>query len=99
MHIGFNYREGTVISDIRYEGRKLFHRLSISDMVSRLSTNCCSAQHLMRTTLSKTVPYGDPRVSSRCSRVFGFGKTRLEHRIIRHPSIVNKLLISVVSLI
>ena len=69
MHIGFNYREGTVISDIRYEGRKLFHRLSISDMVSRSITNRCSAQSLTRATLSKTVPYGDPRVSSRSSSI------------------------------
>jgi Cu2+-containing amine oxidase len=34
FHIGFNYREGTVISDVRYDGRKVFYRLSISDMVS-----------------------------------------------------------------
>ncbi|EJT47730.1 hypothetical protein A1Q1_03416 [Trichosporon asahii var. asahii CBS 2479] len=32
MHIGFNYREGLVLSDIRYDGRKTFYRLSVSDM-------------------------------------------------------------------
>ena len=36
FHIGFNYREGTVISDVRYDGRKTFYRLSVSDMVSKL---------------------------------------------------------------
>lgn len=35
FHIGFNFREGIVINDVRYDGRSLFHRLSVSDMVSR----------------------------------------------------------------
>ncbi|KAK6906461.1 hypothetical protein I204_00732 [Kwoniella mangroviensis CBS 8886] len=30
--VGFNYREGLTLHDIRYDGRDLFHRLSISDM-------------------------------------------------------------------
>jgi primary-amine oxidase len=34
FHIGFNFREGVVINDVRYDGRKVFHRLSVSDMVS-----------------------------------------------------------------
>lgn len=33
LHIGFNFREGLVISDVRYDGRKTFYRLSVSDMV------------------------------------------------------------------
>ncbi|CAK9783439.1 hypothetical protein CC85DRAFT_282174 [Cutaneotrichosporon oleaginosum] len=32
FHIGFNYREGPVLSDIRYDGRKVFYRVSVSDM-------------------------------------------------------------------
>ncbi|KAI5481480.1 hypothetical protein MNV49_004237 [Pseudohyphozyma bogoriensis] len=32
MHIGFNLKEGIVISDVRYDGRLVFHRLSVSDM-------------------------------------------------------------------
>ncbi|KAK6911066.1 hypothetical protein L486_05318 [Kwoniella mangroviensis CBS 10435] len=32
FHIGFNYREGIVLSDIRYDGRSTFYRLSVSDM-------------------------------------------------------------------
>ncbi|WVQ80952.1 hypothetical protein IAT38_003059 [Cryptococcus sp. DSM 104549] len=32
LHIGFNYREGPVLSDVRYDGRRVFHRLSVSDM-------------------------------------------------------------------
>lgn len=32
FHIGFNYREGPVLSDVRYDGRKVFYRLSVSDM-------------------------------------------------------------------
>ncbi|BEI82479.1 hypothetical protein CcaverHIS002_0303470 [Cutaneotrichosporon cavernicola] len=34
FHIGFNYREGPVLSDIRYDGRKVFYRLSVSDMTA-----------------------------------------------------------------
>jgi primary-amine oxidase len=34
FHIGFNFREGIVINDVRYDGRSLFYRLSVSDMVS-----------------------------------------------------------------
>lgn len=32
FHIGYNYREGPVLSDVRYDGRKVFYRLSVSDM-------------------------------------------------------------------
>ncbi|VEU19634.1 DEKNAAC100542 [Brettanomyces naardenensis] len=37
LHIGFNYREGLVLSDIRYNDhgnvRPLFHRISLSEMI------------------------------------------------------------------
>ncbi|WOO78822.1 Copper amine oxidase 1 [Vanrija pseudolonga] len=32
IHVGFNAREGIVLSDVRYDGRKTFYRLSVSDM-------------------------------------------------------------------
>ncbi|EMC95625.1 hypothetical protein BAUCODRAFT_576846 [Baudoinia panamericana UAMH 10762] len=32
FRVGFNYREGMVLYDVRYEGRNLFYRLSLSDM-------------------------------------------------------------------
>ncbi|KAK5169032.1 uncharacterized protein LTR77_006341 [Saxophila tyrrhenica] len=32
FRIGFNYREGTTIHDVRYDGRPLFYRLSVSEM-------------------------------------------------------------------
>ncbi|GJP91726.1 hypothetical protein AnigIFM59636_005717 [Aspergillus niger] len=32
MHIGFNYREGLTLHDIRYDGRSLFYRLSLAEM-------------------------------------------------------------------
>jgi hypothetical protein len=32
FRIGFNYREGTTIHNVRYAGRKLFYRLSVSEM-------------------------------------------------------------------
>lgn len=32
FRVGFNYREGTVIHDVRYDGRPLFYRLSVSEM-------------------------------------------------------------------
>jgi primary-amine oxidase len=32
LHIGFNFREGLVLNDVRYDGRKTFYRLSIADM-------------------------------------------------------------------
>lgn len=32
FHVGFNYREGLTLHDIRYQGRKIFYRLSLSEM-------------------------------------------------------------------
>lgn len=32
FRVGFNYREGLVIHDVTYAGRRLFHRLSSSEM-------------------------------------------------------------------
>lgn len=32
FRVGFNYREGLVIHDVTYDGRQLFHRLSLSEM-------------------------------------------------------------------
>lgn len=32
MHVGFNYREGLTLHDIRYDGRSLFYRLSLAEM-------------------------------------------------------------------
>lgn len=32
MHIGFNYREGLTLHDIRYDNRSLFYRLSLAEM-------------------------------------------------------------------
>ncbi|KAI3555647.1 copper amine oxidase [Colletotrichum abscissum] len=32
MRVGFNYREGMTLHDIRFEGRSLFHRLSLAEM-------------------------------------------------------------------
>lgn len=32
FRIGFNYREGLVVHDVRYDGRKVFYRLSMSEM-------------------------------------------------------------------
>lgn len=32
FRVGFNYREGMTIHDVRYDGRKLFYRLSMSEM-------------------------------------------------------------------
>ena len=32
MHIGFNYREGLTLHDIRYDGRSVFYRLSLTEM-------------------------------------------------------------------
>ncbi|KAF2272146.1 uncharacterized protein EI97DRAFT_235076 [Westerdykella ornata] len=32
MRVGFNQREGMVLYDVRYDGRPLFYRLSLSDM-------------------------------------------------------------------
>lgn len=32
MRVGFNYREGMTLHDIRYDGRSLFYRLSLSEM-------------------------------------------------------------------
>jgi primary-amine oxidase len=32
MRLGFNYREGMTLHDVRYDGRSLFYRLSLSEM-------------------------------------------------------------------
>lgn len=32
FRVGFNYREGLTINDITYDGRQVFHRLSLSEM-------------------------------------------------------------------
>ncbi|KAF3915337.1 hypothetical protein AA313_de0204930 [Arthrobotrys entomopaga] len=32
FRVGWNYREGMVIHDVTYDGRRVFHRLSLSDM-------------------------------------------------------------------
>ncbi|KAH8683742.1 copper amine oxidase [Ilyonectria robusta] len=32
LRVGFNWREGMTIHDVRYDGRKLFYRLSMSEM-------------------------------------------------------------------
>ncbi|GES63435.1 copper amine oxidase [Aspergillus terreus] len=32
LRVGFNYREGLTLHDIRYDGRSLFYRLSLSEM-------------------------------------------------------------------
>lgn len=32
MHVGFNYREGMTLHDIRYDGRSLFYRLALAEM-------------------------------------------------------------------
>lgn len=32
LHIGFNYREGLTLHDVRYDGRSLFYRLSLAEM-------------------------------------------------------------------
>lgn len=32
MHIGFNYREGMTLHDVRYDGQSLFYRLSLAEM-------------------------------------------------------------------
>lgn len=32
MRLGFNYREGLILRDVRYDGRPLFYRISLSEM-------------------------------------------------------------------
>lgn len=32
FRVGFNYREGMTLHDIRYDGRSLFYRLSLAEM-------------------------------------------------------------------
>jgi len=34
FRVGFNYREGAVLHDIRYGGRSVMYRLSVSEMAS-----------------------------------------------------------------
>lgn len=32
MHVGFNYREGMTLHDVRYDGRSVFYRLALAEM-------------------------------------------------------------------
>jgi len=32
FRVGFNYREGMIVHDVRYDGRPVFYRLSVSEM-------------------------------------------------------------------
>jgi primary-amine oxidase len=36
FRVGFNYREGATLYDIRYDGRSIMYRLSVSEMVRLL---------------------------------------------------------------
>jgi primary-amine oxidase len=40
FRVGFNWREGMTIHDVRYEGRKLFYRLSMSEMTVPYGGRC-----------------------------------------------------------
>ena len=55
FRVGFNYREGITIHDVRYDGRPLFYRLSVSEMTvpyggktSYPRSNCRSPNPLFR---------------------------------------------------
>jgi primary-amine oxidase len=39
FRVGFNYREGATLHDIRYDGRSVMYRLSVSEMVQSSSLN------------------------------------------------------------
>ncbi len=40
FRVGFNYREGATLHDIRYEGRSVMYRLSVSEMASFIPVIC-----------------------------------------------------------
>lgn len=40
FRVGFNHREGATIHDVRYDGRSVMYRMSISEMVSLLYAAC-----------------------------------------------------------
>lgn len=50
MRVTFNPREGAVIHDVRFDGRPVIYRLSISDMVSSAGNIVRPVHLLMRTT-------------------------------------------------
>jgi primary-amine oxidase len=44
FRVGFNYREGLTLHDIRYEGRPIFYRLSVSEMTVPYGGKCPFSQ-------------------------------------------------------
>lgn len=40
FRVGFNYREGLTIHDVRYDGRPVFYRLSVSEMTVPYGGKC-----------------------------------------------------------
>ena len=78
MHIGFNYREGIVLSDVRvydpYEKRErmLFNRMSVVEMVStRLYKQI---GHILTYLFSQVVPYGCPKIPHHRKHAFDVGE-------------------------
>ena len=60
FRVGFNYREGTTIHDVRYDRRPLFYRLSVSEMTvpygGKLAVNDTQPLKLKLPRSSKSVP-------------------------------------------
>lgn len=76
FRVGFTPREGAIIYDVRFDGRSLFHRLSVSEMVRSSPYFKCTPQENIWTdnVFVQTVPYADPRDPFHRKQAFDFGE-------------------------
>jgi primary-amine oxidase len=75
FRVTFTPREGAVIHDVHYDGRSLFYRLSMSEMVSLfVQYNCSVLRHANVPFCAQTVPYADPRAPFHRKQAFDFGE-------------------------
>lgn len=80
MRVSFNAREGAVLHNIRYDGRDVLYRLSLSEMVCTQNTQKQSHQVKISSTNGlQTVPYADPRPPFHRKQAFDFGDGGLGH--------------------
>lgn len=71
FRVGFNWREGMTIHDVRYDGRKLFYRLSLSEMTVPYGGKYCRFQS--RWLVSNESFLADPRSPQHRRQAFDLG--------------------------
>jgi primary-amine oxidase len=73
FRVGFNYREGLTIHDVRYNGRKVFYRLSISEMTVPYGGEYGVLLARIYALIKDMLIYVDPRTPYHRKQAFDFG--------------------------